>query len=190
LSATPKRLAEYHRRSTQSVEAVLQRGAILPELIRPEYIDPAMTAKTKPSVLRDMVELAARTGCVCDSAELTESLEAREELCSTAVPGGLAFLHPRAQQPYRFEASFLVLGRTLQSIYSGAPDGQPTDLFFLLCFKEDTLHLHVLARLCLIAMKTNLLADLRAAPDAPSMHRALLAAEELVQESVRHAGQR
>jgi excisionase family DNA binding protein len=185
LSASPQRLAEYHQRSSQRVQEDLQRGAILSELIRPNQIDPAMRAKTKPSVLRDLVALAARTGWVCDSAELTESLAAREELCSTAVPGGLAFLHPRAQQPYRFEASFLVLGRTVQPIHYGSPDGQPTDLFFLLCFKEDTLHLHILARLCLIAMKTDLLADLRAAPDASAMHHALLAAEEIVQETVR-----
>jgi nitrogen PTS system EIIA component len=185
LSANPKRLAEYHRRSSERVEADQQRTAILPELVRPEQIDPAMTAKTKPSLLRDIVALATRTGWVCDPAELIESLGTREELCSTAVPGGLAFLHPRAQQPYRFEASFLVLGRTVQPIHFGAPDGQPTDLFFLLCFKDDTLHLHALARLCLISLKTDFLSDLRAAQDAVAMHQALLAAEEIVQESLR-----
>jgi mannitol/fructose-specific phosphotransferase system IIA component (Ntr-type) len=131
-------------------------------------------------VLRDLVMLAARTGWVCDPVELITSLEAREALCSTAVPGGVAFLHPRTQQPDRFTASFLALGRTVQPIHFSAPDGQPTDLFFLLACQEDRLHLHILARLCLMAQKTDLLAQLRTAPDAPTMHAALLAAEQAV----------
>jgi len=186
LSANPKRLAEFHRRSTE--HAGLESNAILPELIQPDQIAPEIAAKTKPSVLREMVEFAAQTGWVFDPAELVESLQAREELCSTGFPGGLAFLHPRAQQPYRFEVSFLVLGRTLQPIYFGAPDGQPTDLFFLLCFKDDMLHLHALARLCLIAHKTDLLAQLRAAPDAAAMHECLIAAERAVVEDLHPAG--
>jgi excisionase family DNA binding protein len=180
LSANPERLAEYHQKSTERAHARLSGDALMSELIRPEQIAPALAAKTKPSVLREMAVLAARTGWVCDRAELVESLEAREELCPTAVPGGLAFLHPRAQQPYRFEASFLVLGRTIQPIHFGAPDGQPTDLFFLLCFQDDRLHLHTLARLCLVAQKTNLLSQLREAPDAGAMQKALLEAEELI----------
>jgi len=177
LSASAGRLAEFHQRSTQRTHALLHGDLLLQELIRSEQIDPAMTAKTKASVLRDLVALADRTGWICDPAELIASLQAREALCSTAVPGGVAFLHPRAQQPFRFTASFLVLGRTMQPIHYGAPDGQPTDLFFLLGCQDERLHLHTLARLCLMAQKTELLAQLRTAPDAPAMLACLLAAE-------------
>ena len=124
--------------------------------------------------------MADGTGLVYDVADLVAGLQAREELCPTAVPGGVAFLHPRQQQPYLLEASFLVLGRTLQPIHFGAPDGQPTDLFFLLCCLDEKLHLHALARLCLMAQKVDLLAQLRAAPDAAALHECLLAAEQAV----------
>src|ERR1019366_9361075 len=124
--------------------------------------------------------VADRTGLVCDRAELVASLQAREKLCPTAVPGGVAFLHPRQQQPYLFQSSFLVLGRTIQPIHFGSPDGQPTDLFFLVCCQDDKLHLHTLARLCLMAQKTDLLAQLRAAPDAAALLECLLAAEQTV----------
>lgn len=180
LSATPKRLAEYHRRSSARAQSVLPVDALFPELIKPGQIDPAMRAKTKPSLIRDLVALAAKTGWLYDPAELTQSLEAREELCPTAVPGGLAFLHPRAQQPYRFETSFLMLGRTIQPIHFGAPDGQPTDLFFLLCCQEDKLYLHALARLCFVALETDLLFQLRIATQAAEMHLALLECERQV----------
>jgi PTS system nitrogen regulatory IIA component len=180
LSASASRLAEYHQRSWQPTRGLLPGDLLLPDLIVPEQIDPAMTAKTKASALRDLVALAERTGWVCDPAELTASLQAREALCPTAVPGGVAFLHPRAQQPYRFAQSFLVLGRCVQPIFFGAPDGQATDLFFLLACPDDRLHLHTLARLCLIAQKTDLLVQLRTAPDRLAMHACLLAAEQEV----------
>ena len=104
-------------------------------------------------------------------AALLQGLEAREELCSTGIPGGLALLHSRNPESYLFEAAFLALGRTIQQIPFGAPDGQPTNLFFLIGCPDDRMHLHTLARLCLMAQKTDLLVDLRQAADADAMCR-------------------
>jgi mannitol/fructose-specific phosphotransferase system IIA component (Ntr-type) len=101
-------------------------------------------------------------------------------LCSTALPGGLALLHPRQQQTYRFEGSFIVLGRTIQSIPYGASDGQASRLFFLICCENERIHLHTLARLFLLARKTKIVAELLAAPDATSAHAALVAAEAAI----------
>ncbi len=157
--------------------ALSPSAPLLPGLIRPEQINAAMSAKTKASVLHDLVALAKSTGWVCDPPELAASLLAREALCSTAVPGGVAFLHPRSPDPYRFTRSFLLLGRTLRPIHYGAPDGHPTELFFLLGCQDDRLHLHTLARLCLLAQKTDLLEQLRAAPDPAGMHASLITAE-------------
>lgn len=187
LGFNASRLAEYHRKSSQHTHQALRREALLPELIRPDYIAPAMTAKTKASVVRDMAALADRTGLVCDAAELVASLLAREKLCSTAMPGGVAFLHPRQPQPYLLQSSFLVFGRTIQPIHFGSPDGQPTDLFFLICCQDEKLHLHTLARLCLMAQKAGLPAQLRAAPDAAALHECLLAAEQTVMGKLNRA---
>jgi nitrogen PTS system EIIA component len=76
--------------------------------------------------------------------------------------------------------SFIVLGRSVQEIHFGAPDARPTNLFFLICCQDDWLHLHTLARLCLMAQKTAILDQLRQCPDAASMHICLLATEEEV----------
>jgi excisionase family DNA binding protein len=173
-------LGEYHQQATQNLRESLPNEAILPELIQPEYIDPSLTAKTKASVLQDMVKLADKTGLVNNAQELLLTLKAREELCSTGVPGGLALLHSRDPQPYLFEASFIVLGRSLQEIPFGSPDGQPTTLFFLICSQNPRLHLHTLSRLCLMAQKTDLAGQLRACADADSMHECLIAIEEQV----------
>ena len=178
LGLSERRLADYHQKTTRGIREILTQDAILPQMLERGAIDSAMTAKTKASVLRDLVALAEKTWQVCDSKELLASLEAREELCSTAVPGGLALPHPRFQQPYLFESSFIAVGRPIQEIHFGAPDGRPTDLFFLICCQDDRIHLLTLARLCLMALKTDLLAQLRQAPDAVTMHDCFIAKEQ------------
>ena len=152
----------------------------MPEMIRPAFIEPALTAKTKSSVLRQMAALAEKTGRVCDSQALLSGLEAREDLCPTGIPGGLALLHSRNPESYLFEAAFVALGRTIQQIPFGSPDGRPTDLFFLIGCPDERLHLHTLARLCLMAQKTDLLLELRQAADAHAMCDWLMNCEQVV----------
>jgi mannitol/fructose-specific phosphotransferase system IIA component (Ntr-type) len=177
LSLPGQRLTEYHRKSTRGTSEILPSQALLPEMIEAGFIDPAMGAKTKASVLRGLVVLAEKTGRLNNAHDLLATLETREEQCSTGMPGGFALPHPRVPDPYLFEASFIVLGRTLQEIHFGAPDGKPTTLFFLVACQDDRLHLHTLARICLMARKTEVLDQLRQAPDAECMRTALLAAE-------------
>jgi nitrogen PTS system EIIA component len=188
LGMQDRRLVDYHQKLSHGTRAVRPHDAIMPEMIQPGFIDAAMAAKTKASALRGMVALAERTGLVYEPRDLLASLEAREEICPTAIPGGLALLHPRHHQPYMFEASFIVLGRPVQEIHFGAPDGKPTDLFFLICCQDDRIHLHTLARLCMMAQRTELLAQLRAAPDATAMHGCILASEAEVLKGKKPAG--
>lgn len=174
------RLAEYHEQTSRDARPLLTQEALLPGMILSEFVEDALPAKTKASVLRAMTALANRTGRVSDPAELLAGLTAREALCSTGLPGGWALLHTRNPETYLFEAPFILLGRTVQTIPFGAPDGLPTDLFFLVACPDDRLHLHTLARLCLMVQKTELLAQLRAAPDADALHRVVLEAERAV----------
>ena len=183
LGLSGSKLESYHRKSSVASRSLTAQGALIPALLTVERIDAALPSRTKPSVLRATVALADRTGLVSDPAELLAALEQREELCSTALPGGFALLHPRQHEPYMFIDSFAVLGRTVQGIHAGADDGEPTDLFFLVCCQEDRIHLHVLARLCTMAQSTRVLQGLREAGDAAAMLAVLVAAEE---EVVKH----
>jgi len=171
-------LTDFHQKSTRHTRKMLVQETILPEMLKSGAIASAMSSKTKASVLRDLVMLAEKTGHLNDPKSLLASLEAREELCPTAMPGGFALPHPRSHEPYLFDTSFIVVGRPIQEIHFSAPDGQPTYLFFLICCQDDRLHLHTLARLCLIALKTKVLDQLRDAPDAQTMRNALIAAEQ------------
>ena len=148
------------------------------DLLRPETICPELAAKTRAGVLRDMTDFADSTGLLYDPETLFAELSAREEVASTAAGGGVALLHPRYHDPYLFQETFLALGRAVRPVFYGAQDGTATDLFFLICCTDHELHLHILARLCLLAHGTDLLQNLREAPDAESMHAALKAAED------------
>ena len=180
LGLPAKRLVDYHQKSTRASREIFDQDALMPDLLLPGFIEPSLKSKTKKSVIRDMAALAETTGRVMDPAALIDSVEDREALCSTALPGGVALLHCRDIQPYRFEDSFMVIGRTLQDIHFGASDGHPTRLFFLICCQDERIHLHTLARLCLIMLKTEVITLLLTAPDAEAMRAVLLDAEQQV----------
>ena len=175
-----KPLAEYHQKSSSDLRPLLPHEALMPEMLQPTYIHPALPAKTKASVLREMTALAEKTGRVFDSVALLHGLEAREALCSTGLPGGLALMHTRCPETYLFETPFVVLGRTPQDIFFGAPDRQPTRLFFLICCPDDRLHLHTLARVCVMVQRTQMLKTLLEVEGAESMYQCILAAEQEV----------
>lgn len=180
LGMNGSRLRDFHKSSKACLRHIPEDSALIPELTGPRRMIAALTSRTKPSVLRDMVALAERTELVSDPADLLATLEERESLCSTAVPGGFALLHPRQHDPYLFAESFLLLARCVHPIHAGAPDGKPTDLFFLVCCQDDRIHLHTLTRLCTMSQNTQLLASLREAEDGPAMFACLCTAEQEV----------
>jgi excisionase family DNA binding protein len=105
---------------------------------------------SKQDVLRSISSLAEATGLLSDREYLLASLVDRESLCSTAVPGGVAFCHPRRPIPSAIQRQFLCFLRTATPVDFGAEDGEGTSVFFLLCAPDDRSHLHGLARLARI----------------------------------------
>lgn len=132
-----------------------------------------LVAKTRASVLRELVGLAGAAGMVHSPKHLLREVRRREELCSTALMPGVAFPHPRHPLPYDIEGSFVVVGLTPKGIGYGAADGGLTRLFFLICCKDDRTHLHVLARLSRMLHSSAAVDELMAAPGPDEMLRAL-----------------
>lgn len=184
LGMNANHVAAVHRASTVLRQTLDDHDHLMPRLFCAEWIEAAMQSRTKPSVLRDMVKLAARTNLLYDDVALLRGLDEREALCSTAVDQGVAFLHSRYHDPNLCGDSFVVLGRTVQPIFAGAADGKTTDLFFLLCCQDDVLHLHVLARLCAMAHSTQLLSELRQAGNSEEMLAAIVRSEDAVLQAL------
>jgi len=133
--------------SGRGEDTVEETDMVVTDLIGLDGIDVAFPAKTKTSVLRELVKLADRTGLLYDGAGLLEAVEQRESLCSTAFPNGIAIPHPRQPMPYVSAEPMICVARLMRGIGFGAPKGELTRLFFLICCHNDRYHLHVLARL-------------------------------------------
>ena len=166
LAATPKELKSQHRAMMDENRRAHQEGWGVADLFRAEAIDLSVAAKAKAGLLRDMTDLAERSGLVYDVDGLFKELEAREAAASTAIGEGVALLHPRFHDPYMFEETFVAYGRSERPVFFGAPDGEGTRHFFLVCSTDHEMHLHILARLAILAHGTDLMERLDVA-DSP-----------------------
>jgi PTS system nitrogen regulatory IIA component len=165
LGFNSRQLSDYHKVTSVKTAPLSPGIAVISRLIAKESVAIGLSSKTKPSLLRDIVSLAEKSGFLLNAKDLLQSLIERENMCSTAMPDGFALLHPRHHNPYIFSESFIAFGRTICSIPFGAPDGKETDIYFLICSQNDRLHLHVLARLCLMCREKGFLHKLRQAAD-------------------------
>jgi nitrogen PTS system EIIA component len=169
-------MATMHRDHLEEFEAgitahrqVREDAPIVTPLLRVEAMSPQLRSRSKSSTLRELVTLASNTGLVYDDKALLEAVQAREELCSTALEGGIAIPHPRRPLPYDIAESILVVARAGRGTVFGALDGELTNLFFLTASQDDHHHLHTLARLCRMLHDDNWVAQLRAAETAEDM---------------------
>ena len=163
LASSRKQIDAHHDALMSDMPKDARERWRIAKLFKPDTIDLELAAKTKGGLIRDMAELAIASSLVYDEEGFYKELVAREEAATTAIGCGAAFLHPRYHDPYFFEETFLAYGRAKRDIFFGAPDGETTRHFFLICSTDHERHLQILSRLALIAHGTNLLERLDSA---------------------------
>lgn len=163
IAADFRRVKEHHRALDEQRRRVSGDDVNAAGLFRADAIDLELASKTKAGVLRDMTDLAVASDLVYDPDALFHGLEEREAEASTAIGAGAAFLHMKELDPYVFEDFFIAYGRCRRGVFFGAADGAPTVHFFLICSTSRERHLHVLARLAVLAHAGGLLQALDAA---------------------------
>src|SRR3990167_316171 len=119
----------------------------LEDLLPDSALITTMRAKTPVGVIEELAARAYTTGWLLDKPWFVGAVVERESLSSTAMEGGVAFLHTRAKDKGKIARPFMIVGRSWEGIPFGSPDGGPTYLFFLLGLKYDRLHLPILGRL-------------------------------------------
>ena len=162
LAASRRTLEAQHRAMMEENRRADRTGWGVADLMSEAAIDLEVQAKAKAGILRDMADLADGCGKVYDPDCLFRELEAREDAASTAIGEGVALLHPRTRDPYLFEESFIAYGRSVRPIFFGAADGEATRHFFLIASTDHEQHLHILARLAILAHGTDLMERLDA----------------------------
>lgn len=136
-----------------------------------------LKAKTPVSVIEELAGRAYGNNWLTDKPWFVGAVVERESLSSTAMEGGVAFLHTRAKDKGKIVRPFMIVGRSWEGIEFGAPDGRRTFLFFLLGLKYDKLHLPILGRLARALRNPQTIAKLRAL-SSPDKLRALLLRED------------
>jgi PTS system nitrogen regulatory IIA component len=184
-----ERLGLLEEEHLSHVETVLQRSAPSGEtpisiaaLLPVEAIAVPLAARTRPSVIQSMVELAASTGHLWDAASMAEAVLAREEMQPTALETGVALLHPRRPMANILAEPLLALGITPQGIPFGGARGKLTDIYFLICSIDDRQHLRTLARLSRVLADAAVVDELRHAASSTDAHQLLTAREAALDE--------
>ncbi|HTE52532.1 MAG TPA: PTS sugar transporter subunit IIA [Kofleriaceae bacterium] len=150
---------------------MLPLGDLLPETA----IIHDMRARDPLGAIEELAARAYSAKWLNDKPWFVGAVVEREVLASTAMEGGVAFLHTRAREADRISRPFIIAGRSYDGIEFGAPDGKPTYLFFLLGLKYDRLHLPILGRLArIVARDAHVVTRLRAATSPTKIRGTLL----------------
>lgn len=150
---------------------------LLASLLSEACVAVPLNASTRSSVLRELVVVAEQSWQVYDPAAILEAIQKREEMGSTTLPGGVAIPHPRRPLASALGESLIAYGRTTTGIPFGATGGL-TDIYFLVCCRDDQTHLRVLARLTRLIQRPEFLDELRAAQTPGETWERITAAEQ------------
>jgi mannitol/fructose-specific phosphotransferase system IIA component (Ntr-type) len=115
---------------------------LLSELLAPERVKVPLSSRTKPDVLRELVQLVTDGRVAPDSEAVLAAVREREGVLSTGIGGGVAIPHGKTTS---VEQLVLAAGVASEPIDFDALDGRPVSLFFLLVGPESASGAHVKA---------------------------------------------
>ena len=179
LSYSDDQLAAFE---TSPGTAATEEDLLLAEFLAEASAAVPLQATTRSSVLQELIKLAEMSWHVYDPETLLASIRSREEIGSTSLPGGVAIPHLHRPLPAALGDTVIAYGRTLSAIPFGGPKGAMTDLFFLVCSREDQTHLRILARLSRLFLRPGFLDELREIDNGPESHAFILQAERELME--------
>ena len=146
---------------------------VIVDLLAPADVMVGLRANSKENLIRELARRAAAATGV-DAAAIANALLSRERLGSTGLGKGFALPHARIAGLTRFFGAFARLARPID--YQ-AIDDAPVDLVFLLLIPAgaETEHVAALAAISRRLRNTEVLAGVRKAGDAASLHELLIA---------------
>ena len=134
------------------------------DLLRPEAIELSVSAGSKEEMIDRLISLHEKAGNLNSAAAYREAILAREAEGSTAIGEGIAVPHAKSDS---VRQAGLAAATVPSGIDYGAPDGQPSDLFFMIAAPQDggAVHLEILSRLMVMLMDPDFCNQLRTASD-------------------------
>ncbi|MDO5566801.1 MAG: PTS sugar transporter subunit IIA [Planctomycetia bacterium] len=138
-----------------------EQAFFLKDLLSYDLAQVPLIARSSEAVIRDMTQNAANSGRLWDLDRMRDAIREREQLCSTAMPNGVAILHSRYRMPGNISESFVALAVLPAPIAFGGGFNRLTDIFFFVCCSDDSIHLRALAKLARIMGRPGFLDALR-----------------------------
>jgi PTS system nitrogen regulatory IIA component len=166
----------YSDKELTALDREMEQALVTP-LLSEATIAVPLPAATRASVLKELVTLAEQSWQVYDPEAILNAIKQREEMGSTALPSGIAIPHPRRPLPAALGESVIAFGRTASGIPFGSTGGSLSDLFFLVCCRDSTTHLGVLARLSRLMLRPQFVAELRNTATPAEAYQVIDAAE-------------
>ena len=101
-----------------------------------------LSAKEKPEILREMLQIFIEDGVITDLGAALTLLLAREEKGSTGIGNGIAIPHVRTEQVEKIEYAF---ASSKEGVDFESLDGNPAHTLFLLLAPEGAHGPHIKA---------------------------------------------
>ena len=107
-----------------------------------ENIVPELQAKDKTEVLKELTHVVTSNSPVLSFDKTFETLQERENLCSTAMDEGVAIPHGKL---HGISKTVLAFGRSSKGIDFDSLDNKPTTIFILILSPENSPKTHIQA---------------------------------------------
>ncbi len=112
------------------------------ELLKIENIVPELKAENKEEVLKELTEVITSNTSSLNFEKTFETVQERENLCSTAMDEGVAIPHGKL---HGLSNSVIAFGRSRKGIDFDSLDNKPTSLFIMILSPENSSNKHIQA---------------------------------------------
>lgn len=106
----------------------------LSSLMEESLISCDLVARSKDEVIEEMAELFISSAVVTDREDFCNAIKRREEIESTAIGGGVAIPHGRADSVCKLKVAF---GRSKKGVKFDAIDKRPVNIIFMIAAPLD-----------------------------------------------------
>ncbi len=149
----------------------------LEQLLKPEYFNDDLQAKSKTDALAELSELVIQGSRKLNRSQIYDVLLQREKLGSTGIGDGVAIPHGKISG---LNELIIAFGRSKSGVAFDAIDGKLVHLFFLLLAPENSTgqHLKVLAKISRMTKAGNFRKKLMEAKSSNELYKIITEQDE------------
>jgi fructose-specific phosphotransferase system IIA component len=137
----------------------------LVDLITTEVVKVPLTARDKPGVIEELIQVLVDAGKITDREKVLDAIHKREAMGSTGLEFGIAIPHAKTEA---VKECIMAIGISPQGIEFDALDGKLSTLFFMILAAPDQSgpHIEALAEIAKLSKSKAFLSALIAASSA------------------------